>query len=161
MSKRSAARAWLLLLLLPLAACGYSLRGSDVISAQFDSLALDLDQPNSEFSRLLRRSLDVADVENLLTTEARSSDAILSVRNERVVSRPVTVNPRARAAQHEMRMSVDIMLLQDSVVLIDAETLMVERIYFEDIANIAGNQEEREIIAAEMRRDLVNQLMRR
>jgi len=45
--------------------------------------------------------------------------------------------------------------------LIDAETLFVERIYFEDIENINGNQEEIEIITTEMRRELVNQLMRR
>ena len=41
------------------------------------------------------------------------------------------------------------------------ETLFVERMYFEDIENISGNQQEIELIRAEMRRELVNQLMRR
>jgi outer membrane lipopolysaccharide assembly protein LptE/RlpB len=71
------------------------------------------------------------------------------------------VNPRARAAQYEMRLSINIALGNAERYLISPETLMVERIYFEDIANIAGTQEEVEIITAEMRRELVNQLMRR
>ena len=76
-------------------------------------------------------------------------------------SRPVTVNPRARAAQYELRLSINIALAQADAMLIDTETLFVERSYFEDIENISGNQEEIELITAEMRRELVNQLMRR
>lgn len=144
-----------------LSSCGFSLRGSDVLSSKFQVIQLDMEQPNSEFSRLLRRSLEVADV----TIEARpltdSDSPVLLVSNERIVSRPITVNPRARAAQYEMRLSINIALGSAEKYLISPETLMVERIYFEDIANIAGTQEEVEIITAEMRRELVNQLMRR
>ncbi len=144
-----------------LSSCGFSLRGSDVLSSKFQVIQLDMEQPNSEFSRLLRRSLEVADV----TIEARpltDSDApVLLVSNERIVSRPITVNPRARAAQYEMRLSINIALGSAERYLISPQTLIVERIYFEDIANIAGTQEEVEIITAEMRRELVNQLMRR
>ena len=144
-----------------LSSCGFSLRGSDVLSSKFQVIQLDMEQPNSEFSRLLRRSLEVADVtiEALLPTN--SDSPVLLVSNERIVSRPITVNPRARAAQYEMRLSINIALDRAEKTLIPPETLMVERIYFEDIANIAGTQEEVEIITAEMRRELVNQLMRR
>ncbi|NKB34258.1 MAG: hypothetical protein GKR91_14295 [Pseudomonadales bacterium] len=149
-----------------LISCGYSLRGSDVISSRFDALQLSLAQPNSEFSRLLRRSLEVADVSTELTlaSEAEllaSTTPVLAVGNEQVNSRPVTVNPRARAAQYEMRLSITIALGQSNQMLIEPETLFVDRTYFEDIENIAGNREEVEIIAAEMRRELVNQVMRR
>ena len=144
-----------------LSSCGFSLRGSDVLSSKFQVIQLDMEQPNSEFSRLLRRSLEVADVtiEALLPTN--SDSPVLLVSNERIVSRPITVNSRARAAQYEMRLSINIALGRAEKTLIPPETLMVERIYFEDIANIAGTQEEVEIITAEMRRELVNQLMRR
>ena len=144
-----------------LSSCGFSLRGSDVLSSKFQVIQLDMEQPNSEFSRLLRRSLEVADVtiEALLPTN--SDSPVLLVSNERIVSRPITVNSRARAAQYEMRLSINIALGRAEKTLISPETLMVERIYFEDIANIAGTQEEVEIITAEMRRELVNQLMRR
>ena len=120
-----------------------------------------MEQPNSEFSRLLRRSLEVADVTIEAVALTNSDSPVLLVSNERIVSRPITVNPRARAAQYEMRLSINIAMGNAERYLISPETLMVERIYFEDIANIAGTQEEVEIITAEMRRELVNQLMRR
>lgn len=146
---------------LVLNSCGFSLRGSDVLSSKFQVIQLDIEQPNSEFSRLLRRSLEVADV-TIEALRLTDSDApVLVVSNEQRVSRPITVNPRARAAQYEMRLSINIALGSSDKTLISPQTLIVERIYFEDIANIAGTQEEIEIITAEMRRELVNQLMRR
>jgi LPS-assembly lipoprotein len=144
-----------------LSSCGFSLRGSDVLSSKFQVIQLDMEQPNSEFSRLLRRSLEVADVSIEAVALTNSDSPVLLVSNERIVSHPITVNPRARAAQYEMRLSINIALGNAERYLISPETLMVERIYFEDIANIAGTQEEVEIITAEMRRELVNQLMRR
>jgi LPS-assembly lipoprotein len=93
--------------------------------------------------------------------EAGSNVALLGIANEQLVSRPVTINPRARAAQIELRLSVDMGLLLGPQTLIEPETLFVERTYFQDVENISGNQEEAEIISAEMRRELINQMMRR
>ena len=136
-------------LFLVLNSCGFSLRGSDVLSTNFSELQFYSEQPNSELARLLRRSLDSAEVNVTLVNlgEAGSNVALLGIANEQLVSRPVTINPRARAAQIELRLSV--------------ETLFVERTYFQDVENISGNQEEAEIISAEMRRELINQMMRR
>tara|TARA_B100000686_G_C16757294_1_gene956365 strand:- start:1054 stop:1569 length:516 start_codon:yes stop_codon:yes gene_type:complete len=146
--------------------CGFALRGGDAISSRFTILELDLTQPNSETSRLLRQRLSVSDVstkyvsgsdENSLSSQLPR----LIIRNEQVTSRPVTINPRARAAQYEMRISITISLEQSRQMLIQTETLSVDRTYFEDIENITGNREEVEIIATEMRRELVNQIIRR
>ncbi len=151
----------LLLLSLPLAGCGFALRSNDVLSAQFERLELELSQPNNEFSRLLRRSLTVANVDTALTSANSDQVPLLRIGPEQIVSRPITVNPRARAAQYELRLSVAVAMARGETVLIAPETLFVERIYFEDIENISGNQEEVTIITAEMRRELVNQLLRR
>ena len=57
-------RSFLMLLLsVTLSACGFSLRGSEVLSSSFDTLQLNLADPSSEFSRLVQRSLENADVE--------------------------------------------------------------------------------------------------
>jgi len=142
--------------------CGYSLRSSDVLSSKFTSVQLSIQQPNSEFARLLDRSLQVASVTTTAGALDTSTDTpILAISNEASESRPITVNPRARAAQYELRLSITMAFGLGDEMLIDAETLFVERIYFEDIENINGNQEEIEIITTEMRRELVNQLMRR
>ncbi|NQV70251.1 MAG: hypothetical protein HQ498_09520 [Pseudohongiella sp.] len=146
-----------------LCACGYSLRGSDVLSSKFDSVLLNSQQPNSEFSRLLRRRLEIAEVTLVpaISGSLNEQQTVLEITSEQLISRPVSVNPRARAAQYELRLSVNIGLTISGEQIIAPETLFVERSYFEDIENINGNQQEIEIIAAEMRRDLVDQLLRR
>ena len=150
-------------LLLSVSSCGFNLRGSDTLSANFSSLQFFSEQPNSELTRLLRRSLEGAEV-NLIpvTIDAADSETpMLGIASERLVSRPVTINSRARAAQIELRLSIDIGLTLGERVLIAPETLFVERTYFQDVENISGNQEEAEIISTEMRRELINQMMRR
>ena len=143
--------------------CGFTLRSNEVISSRFNSIQLNLQPPNSELSRLLRRRLDIAGVETqLLTTNPPDfNQPILVISDEQITSRPVTFNPRARTAQQEMRLSITILFEQGEQMLIKPETLFVERTYFEDVENIAGNQEEVVIIRAEMRGELVNQIMRR
>ncbi len=144
--------------ILSFSACGFALRGSDSIATGYSAIVLDTDQPDGDLTRMLRRSLDVA---NVRVEPSSSTAPVLIIRNEQSASRPVSINPRARAAQYEIRLSIDIALIQDETALLSPETLMVERAYFEDIANIAGNQDEVELITTEMRRDLVNQLLRR
>lgn len=150
-----------LLCLLVLTGCGYSLRGSGVLGSEVESLTLNAQQPNSQFARLLRRSLTVADIAVREGSTTEDGQLTLMVGNEQVASRPVSVNPRARAAQYEIRVSVSIALRRGDEMLLSPETLIVERSYFEDIENIAGTQEEVDILTEEMRRELVNQVMRR
>lgn len=150
------------LLTISILSCGYSLRGSDSISANLSEMQLELQQPNSEFSRLLKRSLESAGATvELVTSEFSNDKPLLRVSNEQVISRPVTVNARSRAAQYELRMSITVAMGINGGYLIPPETLVQQKIYFEDIENISGNREEVEIISAEMRRELVAQLIRR
>lgn len=146
-----------------LAACGYSLRDSDALTDNFATLSLELQQPNSDLARMMRRNLDIASV-TVISEPQVSENAdtpLLRLGAEEFVSRPVSVTPQARAAQYELRLGVEVMLSLAGEPLLGPETLIVERSYFEDIENISGNREELEIITTEMRRDLVNQLMRR
>ena len=149
--------------LLILGGCGFSLRGSDVLSSNFSELQFSSEQPNRELARLVRRSLEGAQVNVAVVTLSTADPeiALLGIANEQLISRPVTINPRARAAQIELRLSADIALMLGEQVLLAPETLFVERTYFQDVENISGNQEEAEIISAEMRRELTNQMMRR
>ncbi len=155
-------KAFYILIMLALSSCGYSLRGSDSLTANIQSIQLNVEESNSEFSRLLQRSLESAGVSvNLVESEFSESSPVLMVSNEQVVSRPVSINARSRAAQYELRMSITIAIGNSAGYLIEPESLIVQRIYFEDIENISGNREEVEIISTEMRRELVLQLMRR
>ena len=153
------------ILLTTLYSCGYSLRNNYLLEANLESLQLKLSQPNSEFSRILRRNLELAGVDTIIsdTSQEASSNTEheLIISSEEISTRPVTINSRARAAQYEMRVSVEFALKNSERVLVEPEAIFVDRIYFEDIQNITGNQEEVRIITSEMRQDLVFQLIRR
>ena len=145
-------------LLLVTGGCGFSLRGSDAISASIPELRLASPQPNSEFMRQLRNGLAAANVQ---LPDSGANIPLLQLGPERLSSRPVSVNPRARAAQYELRLEVDISLIVQNNGLIPQQTLFTARTLFEDIENISGNREEIELLAGEMRRELVNQILRR
>ncbi len=148
-----------------LISCGYSLRTNQLIEGSLDTIHLTLSQPNSEFSRILRRNLELADVKVINSIESQQAHSNLthelSIGGEEISTRPITINSRARAAQYEMRLSIEITLRVNETFLIESEALFVDRIYFEDIENITGNQEEIRIITSEMRQNLVSQVMRR
>ncbi|MEQ8955714.1 MAG: LPS assembly lipoprotein LptE [Gammaproteobacteria bacterium] len=141
-----------------LGGCGFELRSNDAISAAIPSLRLDSAEPNSEFMRLLRNSLEAA---NVSLVSAPGPAPTLQLGPERLNRQPVSVNPRARAAQYELRLEIDFMLSGQDQALISQQTLYTERTLFEDIENISGNRDEVNLVASEMRRELVNQLLRR
>ena len=60
-----------------------------------------------------------------------------------------------------MNLGVTISLVQNGQTLIAQENLVLQRVYFEDTNNITGTLAETEVIQAEMRRELVNRLLRR
>ena len=157
--RNTALRLLAFILTLSVQACGFTLRGNDAIVSRFNSLNLELEQSQSDFSALLQRSLTVAGV-TLLAQQFETAPT-LKVSNEQILIRPVSINPRARASQVELRLSASIELTVAGQSLIPDETLTVVRTYFQDIENIAGNQEEAQIIANELRQELINQLMRR
>ena len=152
----------LALLALSCAACGYQLRGgSDVAPAGLSTLStitISTTQPEGEIPRLLRRRLESLGVQ---LVDGADDIVSLTLGDEEQADRPVSVTPRARAAQYETRLSVTMSLSRGTEELLPPETLIAERTYFEDIENISGNREEVRLILSEMRRELVDQIMRR
>ena len=145
--------------------CGYSLRGSQLRNANLDVLNLIFSQPNGNLARNLERNL-VATGLNIesqvdISKPIQSRQLTLTVSAEETSIRPVSINPRARAAQYEIRLSIVIRLEAENEIKIESDILSVERTYFEDIENIVGNQEEVQIIISEMRQNLITQVMRR
>tara|TARA_Y100000994_G_C15603831_1_gene405883 strand:+ start:136 stop:645 length:510 start_codon:yes stop_codon:yes gene_type:complete len=153
------------IILFALYSCGYSLRDNQLLETNIKSIELNLSQPNSEFSRILRRNLELAGVNTIASNVSQETTSNIEheliISSEEISTRPVTINSRARAAQYEMRLSLEIALKNSERVLVEPETIFVDRIYFEDIQNITGNQEEIRLIISEMRQDLLLQVMRR
>ncbi|MBT8146839.1 MAG: hypothetical protein KJN90_08295 [Gammaproteobacteria bacterium] len=153
----------LAILMLAVSACGFSLRGSAALSGNLPDLQLYLQQPNSEIARLLRSALQDANVvlHDLDQDSVNPAIPVLSVGAEQLVVQPITVTPGARAAQYDIRISLPVNLVDTTSNLLGPEELTIEQVYYENTGNIAGTQEEIEVIQAEMRRALVSQLLRR
>ena len=144
-----------ILLITFLTSCGFALRTAEQSRLPFSSLQLNLQQENAPFSRLLRSALESSGV------SLGETGYILSIGEELHSSRPISVTNRASAAEYELVSTVQVALSDPAgIPLLGPETLAVERTYYEDIANIAGSGSEVELLRAEMRQELVDQLLR-
>ncbi len=150
-------------LLLALAAgCGYQLRGMDGAMSGWRDLRLQIPQSEPGFNSLLRRRLETAGITlHAAVDPAAREYPLLSIGSETFSGRPASTTVLARAAQVTLRLSLRIQLVDDGQTLIDGENLTVERTYYQDLRNIAGNREEAELLRSEMRQELAAQILRR
>ena len=150
-------------LLLALAAgCGYQLRGVDGAAPGFSDLRLRIPQSEPGFNSLLRRRLETAGITLHAAGDPSAQEyPLLSIGGEAFSGRPASTTVLARAAQVTLRLSLRIQLVDDGQTLIDGENLTVERTYYQDLRNIAGNREEAELLRSEMRQELAAQILRR
>lgn len=149
----------ILCLSLFLAGCGFTLRGTEQATLPITTVQLVSAQQNSAFMQQLRAALSAADVSTSASNEQGSY--VLSVGEEQANTRTASVNSRARAAQYDLQLAIVVQLDRAGTTLFGPETLAVQRSYYEDIANIAGSNEEMELVRTEMRQELVDQLLRR
>ncbi len=145
----------LALLSLSLAACGFALRGSTAtaVGSQGQLVAAE---PASAMAVALRDALQSAGM--IATT---SSDWQLQLGPETLISRPGSVNSRARAAQHDLELSVEIALTRGDTPLFGPSRVATQRSYYEDLSTIAGSSEEVVLLQQEMRQELAQQVLRR
>ena len=83
------------------------------------------------------------------------------VGNEQSSERVLSVNSNARAGEYELTMSVPVQLRRGGAVVMGPETLSIEKVYLADPNSAVAKAEERELMEGEMRRELVNQILRR
>lgn len=147
-------------LLLTLAACGFTLRGSADLPPQLQTLLLESNNGNSDIIREMRRALGASGV-SVLDTPPDEGVYRLGLGQEQVQERVLSVNSNARAGEYELSMSVAFQLRNNSEFIIPQETLVIDRVYLADPENAVAKSEEAELIRTEMRRELVNQVLRR
>ncbi len=150
--------------LLPVAAgCGFQLRGTGPPAASaLTDLRLRMPQSEPGFERQLRRRLEMAGIRlHDASDEAAREHPLLAIGAEAFSGRPASTTVLARSAQVTLRLAIRIDLAAGEELLIDTETLSVERTHYQDLRNIAGNREEAELLRGEMRRELIERIARR
>lgn len=152
---------WILLLaVFVLSSCGFHLRGSGQISTQLDVLHVTAINAYGELVQKLESVLTRAGV----AIERNKSLAPYSLRiiSEKNTRRAATTTSRITVAEYELRLVVEIQLENRTGDLIMApSSLVTERVYTLDQANLTGSNEEEELLRQEMQDEIIEQIIRR
>ncbi|MDP6264157.1 MAG: LPS assembly lipoprotein LptE [Pseudomonadales bacterium] len=152
---------WILLLaVLSLDGCGFHLRGSGRSATQLDMLHVTAFNAYGELVQKLESVLTEAGVE----IEPDKSVAPYSLRiiSEKNTRRAATTTSRITVAEYELRLLVEFQLENRAGDLIIAPaSLVTERVYTLDQANLMGSNEEEELLREEMQDEIIEQIIRR
>lgn len=149
-----------IVILLTVAGCGFHLRGTQGGDVALERLHVSAINAYGPFVQELERALLRSDVE--VTGNRAEAPWSLRVLGERVNRRAVATTSQIRVSEYEVRMEVDFELTgPEDETLIAPTKLVAERIYSFDSSSLVGSSEEEELLKEEMRRDLVQQMIRR
>lgn len=81
--------------------------------------------------------------------------------DERSTRRTVATTNVIDAAEYELKLELDVVILKGETALVPKTTLVAERVYALDRANLSGSAEEETLLMVEMRVQLSRDLLRR
>ena len=149
----------IIITLLLLSACGFTLRGSEyqALNANIQQLELTYNSSSNELAQILRRRLIASGVEII----DNSSNYKLTLGNEQNLERVVSVNRNARAGEYELTLISSLQLENNGEPVIASEIISLDQIYAADPTNAAAKTNESELVLNELRQALVEQIMSR
>jgi LPS-assembly lipoprotein len=149
----------IIITLLLLSACGFTLRGSEyqALSTNIQQLELTYNSSSNELAQILRRRLIASGVEII----DNSSNYKLTLGNEQNIERVVSVNRNARAGEYELTLISSLQLESNGEPVIATEIISLDQIYAADPTNAAAKTNESELVLNELRQTLVEQIMSR
>lgn len=158
--RRHAIIRWVLpLLMLQLAACGFHLRGPVALPEMMQKTYIQ-GGVGSELYYAVENALENAGSQ--VVDSAASASAVLSLNNQRIDRRVISVDTQGRAAEYELSLQV-VFSLRDSAGrnIADREQVSVVRDYSFDPNNVLAKDQEEAALRGEMMRYAVSQMMRR
>lgn len=155
-------QALLLILCLGLSACGFQLRGTGGGSAlpeDWRSMYLLTNEPNGELTRVVESTFSASGIVWEPRAEARY---IIRIGPERFSQRNLSINAEARAAEFDLQMRADFVVLDSKgKVVMERSTAAVNKQMENDPQNVVGKAEEVRILRNELRSELAAQILRR
>ena len=148
-----------LTMILVLTGCGFHLRGSQGDDLSVNSVHVSSANAYGLLSRELESMLSARGIELVPASSAEYSIAILSENTSR---RPVATSIDISVAEYELTLATKFQVTgANGDIVIAPTTLATERIYSFDRTSLVGNTEEEKLLGKEMRRDIVQQIIRR
>lgn len=150
----------LVLLALALAACGFHLRDALMLPSDLGPVRVVAPDPYSPLAQSLSEALGRA---GATPAAAGATDvATLQVVSERWASTPLSVDAFGRAQEYTLRYAVIFRLRRaDDTDLVPQQAIELSRDYISVPTNSSGTQGEQEILARELRREMVASILRR
>jgi LPS-assembly lipoprotein len=145
---------------LALSACGFHLRDSLALPADLGAVRVVAPDPYSPLAEQLSLSLERA---GAVPAAANATDAsTLEISTERWGDTPISIDQIGRAQEFSLRYAVVFDLKRASgETLVPAQTIELSRDYIAPPVDGIGTTSERELLAREMRREMVSAILRR
>jgi len=143
-----------------MACTGWHLRNQVELSEKLQKLAISPDDPYSPLQQQLRNDLLAQGVQ--LVSLAEKPSAILQLDQENFVITPLIIGRSGEPVENKLQYSLVITVVDDKGnKLLARQSVLVERILRDNPNALLSSQEEERILQEEMRKDVVNQVLRR
>ena len=160
MIKSPLTRAFAVVLVLALTACGFHVRDALQLPPDLGPLRVQSPDPYSPLAVSLSEALERAGATP--AAEGDTAVATLRVISEKWGNTPLSVDASGRAQEYTLRYAVFFRLTRaDGSIVVPQQALELTRDYISSVRNTIGTDSEREILAKEMRREMVSSILRR
>jgi LPS-assembly lipoprotein len=141
-----------------LAGCSFHLRGQ--AGMPFNTLYLDAVNPNTPFTKELRRNLEVNKVKLAIT--AKQADVVLNVISEIPDKQILSLDASGRVNEFQLFYRVSVRAYDlNKQEWIPAEEFVLHRDFPYDDNNVLAMEAEEDLLYQSMRTDMVQQILRR
>ena len=152
-------RALSVIALLALAGCGFHLQGRMPLPESIRRVHVEAQDEQSDFVRALRASLIASGAE--LVDRPQPTAATLSVAQDRITERVLTVSARNIPTDYELTYEVEVGVRGAGRELMAVEALNLSRVYSFDEAKLLAKDREKAILQEALARDLAGVVLRR
>ncbi|WP_101925804.1 MULTISPECIES: LPS assembly lipoprotein LptE [Luteimonas] len=147
-----------LVLLLP--ACGFHLRNALTLPPDLGPVKVTARDRYSGLAQLLNRSLDSAGVQR--ASASQTDVATLRIESERWASTPLSIDAQGRAQEFTLRYGVVFSMVDaDGEDIVPAQAIELARDYLSIPTQAIGTDSERDLLSAEMEREMSASILRR
>ena len=154
-----------------LAGCGFHPRNALMLPADVPAVQVTSNVPYSELTKLLERNLRATGAQ-IIAASARNDDptelelaadaARLQVLSERWGDLPIAIDGQGRAQEYRLRYAaIFVFKRADGSELVPQQVIELSRDYVAPPTDATGTSTEREILAAELRREMAASILRR
>jgi LPS-assembly lipoprotein len=151
-------RTAVLAVVLLLAGCGFQLQGRRVMPLALSTLHIEAIDEQSDFTRALRAALQASGVR--LVPSPAADGATLRIARDELTERVLSVDARNIPTNYELTYKVEVQVQAGGQELMAVKPFELSRNYSFDVRKRLAKEREKEILQADLARDMTSVVMR-